>query len=151
MAQGKSTRAMAEELGVSHWDFFEWIHETPQREQRYARAMEARAQWWANEIERVCEEPVRRNEKGNLDPADVQMKRLKVDTLKWVAAKFAPKRFGDRVEVDATVKHDVVGELRAFLGASGRLPVADQPGVLDAPDLVRVVPAEPQRAERADG
>jgi hypothetical protein len=33
---------------------------------------------------------------------DAQIGRLRVDALKWVASKLAPKRYGDKVEVEQT-------------------------------------------------
>jgi len=123
LAQGKSLRACAAELGITHWTLHNWVHDDPNRALQYARACDARAAYWAAEIEAIHAEPVRTLPTGAIDPADVAHKRLKLDTLKWSASKLAPKRYGDKLEVDATVKHDVVGELRAFLGDSSRLPI----------------------------
>lgn len=122
MAEGESVRGLARQLGVNNWTLFNWLNETPERQQRYARACEARAAFYADEIERIHAEPLRRTDKGNIDPADVAHKRLKLDALKWTASKLAPKRYGEKVEVDAKVTHDVVGELRQLVSGS-RLPI----------------------------
>jgi len=46
-----------------------------------------------------------------LNAEHVQRSRLRVDTLKWVMGKLAPKKYGDRVEVEHTGKTKVVFEI----------------------------------------
>jgi hypothetical protein len=36
-------------------------------------------------------------------PEDVNVRRLQIDTRKWIAAKLVPRLYGDRVAVDADV------------------------------------------------
>lgn len=126
MAHGGSLRAFCAENGLSLTRVHEWIHSDPHRAGQYARAQELRAEFLAERVIDTGDEPVRINSKGDLDSADVALKRLKVDSLKWAASKLAPRRFGDKIEVDATVKHDVVGDLRAHLTAGSRLPLASK-------------------------
>jgi len=59
--------------------------------QLYARAMEARAHLLAEEILELADAA---------DPENVQAQKLKVDTRKWVASKFWPRVFGDRIQTD---------------------------------------------------
>jgi hypothetical protein len=124
LAEGHSLRAFAARAGVNTWTLLRWIRDDPKRLSMYDEACEARADYWRDVIEAVHSEPIRRTDKGNLDPADVAHKRLKLDALKWTASKLAPKRYGDKVEIDATVKVDAVEELREFLKSS-RLPIKD--------------------------
>lgn len=128
LADGVSSRAYAAELGISHWELWQYATE-PERRGQYARALEARASWWADEVERLANDKTARlNDKGNIDAGWVQMRRTQIDTLKWVASKFAPAKFGDKVQVDATVTHDVVGELRAYLSGHSRFAIAKAEG-----------------------
>jgi transposase-like protein len=127
MAEGKSLRACARELGVNNWTLLKWVIAAPERAQRFDAARVAQAEFYKEELQAIHEEPVRRTDKGNLDPADVALKRLKADNLKWITSRLAPKRYGDRIEVEAKVEHDVVGELRDHLRAS-RLPVSRREG-----------------------
>lgn len=123
LSEGKSLRACSRELGVSMWRLWEWLNETPERAGQYARACEVRAVHYAGVIEELSDEPIRRNDKGNLDPADVAHKRLKLDALKWTASKLNPKRYGDKLDVDAKVTVDATAELREFLKGGSRLPI----------------------------
>lgn len=122
-AQGMSLQRYAAELGIAVSTLHEYITTRPSLAEEYARARELRADYWAELIAAEADTPVRRTDKGNLDPADVARKRLKVDALKWVASKFAPRKYGDKLEVEATVKHDAVGELREYLQGKSRIPV----------------------------
>lgn len=138
MSQGVSLHEFAREVGISVMTLHRWIHLDEERTLRYVRAQEVRAHYWADEITREAERPVARLPKGGLDPADVALKRLRVDSLKWVASKLAPRHYGDRIEVQAKVTHDVVGELREFIAGGSRLPLrhADGRVVVDKRDVV---------------
>lgn len=70
----------------------------------YARAREAQAWRWAEEVRRVAYDSSGDtiiDEKGNqrLDNEWVQRSRLKVDTLKWLLSKFIPKTFGEKLDL----------------------------------------------------
>ena len=65
--------------------------------QRYARAREAQADKLAKEILELSD----KIEDDN--PIKVQRARLQVDSRKWLAARMAPKKYGDHIS------HDVKG------------------------------------------
>lgn len=130
-AHGMSLRQYAHELGVAVSVIHDFIHSDAGRAEQYARARELRADYYAEVIATEADTPVRTNFRGDLDPADVARKRLKVDALKWTASKLAPKRYGEKLEVDATVTHDVVGELRNHLNGRSKLPLR-HPNVVEA-------------------
>ncbi len=58
---------------------------------KYARAREDQADYLADEIIDIADEPVTCNE-------DVARNRLRVDARKWVASKLKPKKYGDKIE-----------------------------------------------------
>ena len=60
--------------------------------QRYARAREAQADKLAKEILELSD----KIEDDN--PIKVQRARLQVDSRKWLAARLAPKKYGDQVQ-----------------------------------------------------
>jgi hypothetical protein len=62
----------------------------------YARAREERSDVLAREILEIADAPY-------ADQVAVQRARNRIDTRKWLAAKLAPRKYGDRVE------HDVKG------------------------------------------
>jgi hypothetical protein len=59
---------------------------------KYARAREAQADFLDEAMADVAD---------NATPENVQVARLRVDTMKWRASKLAPKKYGDKL--DATI------------------------------------------------
>lgn len=127
LACGESLLSFSRRMDFAFTTLRDWLDSDPERAAQYARARDRRADVLAERIEQAVEEPVATNSRGDVDPGAVAEKRLKVDTLKWVASKLAPRRYGDKIEVDASVKLDVVGDLREFLaqGRPGRLTVRE--------------------------
>ena len=86
---------------------------------QYARAREARAEVLADEIVEIAD-----------TAEDAQLARLRVDARKWAASKLDPKRYGERLDIDATVRKAEVSdepltdEQWAVTYAVGRLATA---------------------------
>jgi hypothetical protein len=75
---------------------------------KYARAREAQADFYAEQIIEIADEECTYVKHGDgdeekevevaFDSAAVARNRLRVDARKWYASKVAPKRYGDRIE-----------------------------------------------------
>lgn len=70
---------------------YDWQDAHPEFAESYARARSRQADTLASKV---------------LDEAmsshDAQIGRLRIDALKWTASKLAPKKYGDKVEVEQT-------------------------------------------------
>lgn len=82
--------------GTTRKSIWQWAREDAALGDRYTRAREASAE--SLELEAI---DVAR--KGTNDTAAAD--RLLVDTLKWAAAKRRPKVYGDRLNIDADLRH----------------------------------------------
>lgn len=81
---------------------------------RYARAVEARAEKLAEDIIEISDNDSGdfgfkkvKNEDGEsaevfIDKDNIQRAKLKVDSRKWVASKLFPKKYGDKVTNEVT-------------------------------------------------
>lgn len=78
-----------------------WIVGDPALSDRFARAREMGADAIADEMLAIADAEPRITDEGKIDPADVQLRRLQVETRGKLLAKWAPKRYGDRLEVDS--------------------------------------------------
>ena len=79
---------------------YQWLERHPAFAQSYARARERQQDRAADEmIEIAATEP------------DPQRARVMIDARKWRASKLAPKRYGDRIEVEQTVEHRFVARI----------------------------------------
>lgn len=109
-----------------------WIQADGDRAALYARARELRADVKAAELEDIADEPIPKvmTQYGeHLDSAAVAHQKLRIDTRRWAAAKLNPRRYSEKVEIEAKHTHDVIGELRDFLlGNNSRLPIGGPTG-----------------------
>lgn len=67
---------------------------------QYARSLEALAQAQVEKLEQTIDDM----REGKIDH---NMARVEIDARKWFACKFLPKRYGDKIEVDANVKGSI--------------------------------------------
>ena len=92
IAKGESLRAICadEEAGwlPSARTVHRWIDGNEEFCQQYARAMEQRAEFKFEEAWSVAKAAT---------PETVSVARLQVDTIKWMAGKLSPKKYGDKV------------------------------------------------------
>lgn len=91
IANGETLRAVCRDIQLAPSTVIEWTMNNKAFSEQYAQARQKQADSYADMI---------------LDEAfnshDAQIGRLRVDALKWVASKLAPKRYGDKVEVEQT-------------------------------------------------
>lgn len=106
-------------LGVDTFDTFPgystvraWIAEDAKVSDLYARAKEDQADYMSEEILDIADDSrndyiTKMSKNGNeyeaVDNEAIQRSRLRVEARKWLAAKLKPKRYGDKLSLDATV------------------------------------------------
>ena len=102
MAKGTSLKVLAKEHESSTGGILHALERAGMMNQ-YAQAMSRRAGVLAAEILDVADD-------SSIDPND---KRIRVDTRKWYLSKVLPKIYGDRLNVDHTVRRleDVIREI----------------------------------------
>lgn len=72
--------------------FLEWADEKEEVAAAYSRALEARAEWFAGEHDRIRVTAVDRD--------TAAAARVQLSALEWRMSKMAPKRYGDRLDVN---------------------------------------------------
>ena len=85
---------------------YDWLWRYPDFNDKYARAKEDRAESYADEIAEIADNQ-------ELDP---NSRRVMIDARKWVACKFAPRKYGDKVTVAGD--KDAPLEVKATLDVS---------------------------------
>lgn len=88
VAQGKTLRQIQADTGISMGSMLRWTT-MPEHVEQYARARESAADIFETDIieAALC-----------ASPESAAADRVKIDALKWVAARRAPKKYGDRIE-----------------------------------------------------
>lgn len=77
---------------------YTWLRSHESFLEKYRRAREDQQEARADEIIEISDDVA-----GSTDAAVVNAARLRVDTRKWLMAKLLPKKYGDKVEVNATL------------------------------------------------
>ena len=120
IADGKSLRTIAAEPGMPGLTtIFKWLGDKgkPEFAEQYARARSSQADMMAEDILKIADDGSNDtyfDENGNrrTDYDVVARSRLRVDARKWLASKFAPKKYGEKVET--TVVGDAENPLQVL-------------------------------------
>jgi hypothetical protein len=105
VAAGAPVRKLIVEHGISGRQFYGHLNASAQAAERYARAKEAALEAMADEMLDIADDVERDTyEDGEgavrIAPDVVNRARLRVDTRKWIMSKLAPKKYGDKLDVD---------------------------------------------------
>jgi hypothetical protein len=107
LAKGESLRKICEDDDQPDKStVMRWLASHDEFRDQYARAREAQADYWAEEIIDISDDGSRDVvvvdgvEKTNQDV--IARSRLRVDTRKWLMARMAPKKYGDKVTTEVS-------------------------------------------------
>ena len=75
---------------------YDWIEKYPDFSEQYARARSQQADHYA---EMIIDEA--------FGAHDASIGRLRMDALKWAASKIAPKKYGDKIEVESNQSNNI--------------------------------------------
>lgn len=105
-------RKICEDAGVKASTFLRWVDEDEKLAERYARALIFRTEADVDRINEISMAPavtVSTEFSEHVDAGDVALRRLQVDSLKWLAAKRLPKKYGEKIDhsVDGSVTINV--------------------------------------------
>lgn len=110
IVEGESLRSICrDEKMPALSSVFKWLAEKPTFSDQYAKAKEEQAEALADEIIAISDEKEYENIEIDgavlgvkFDSTAVARNRLRVDARKWVAAKLKPKKYGDKLDLNAT-------------------------------------------------
>lgn len=80
--------------GTTEKTWFEWVDNDDDLGERYARAKEAQHELMAAEILSIADD------RGE----DANSRRVRVDSRKWLLSKLMPKKYGDRLDLNAQIE-----------------------------------------------
>lgn len=89
VAEGLTIRQIAAKYEVSAGSIIAWLTDTEIHTEQYARARDAAADLFETEIIEAA---------LTVSPETASADRVKIDALKWVAARRAPKRYSERLQ-----------------------------------------------------
>lgn len=91
---GLSLRAICAEPGMpARGTVYRWLIENADFQDQYTRARDKQADYFAEEIIEIADS-------AEAESAAVAKAKLQIDARKWAASKIAPKKYGDKQEID---------------------------------------------------
>lgn len=94
IANGRSLRSICAEDGMPPMKtIYRWLEANEEFRHQYARAREKQADYFAEEIIEIADS-------AEAESAAVSKAKLQIDARKWAASKIAPKKYGDKQEID---------------------------------------------------
>ena len=106
IANGESLRKVCSDPDMpASSTVFKWLGEQKAFSEQYARAREAQMEVMAQEIVDIADdssEDAQTDDNGNVrqNSEFVQRSKLRVDTRKWLMSKLAPKKYGEKVDLN---------------------------------------------------
>lgn len=142
IAEGRSLRSIAQDEDMPHEStIYRWLFKHKEFSEKYARAREAQADVYAEEIIEIADNSTddvifltSDDDSGDgakpaIKHSTIARARLQIDTRKWLAGKLRPKKYGDSTQVkhaDADGnKLSFSGILNDINGGSSGLPGAE--------------------------
>lgn len=99
LRDGLMLSEIARELGVRRVTLLHRLKDTPEAANEYARAREDGLDARAEDLEALAAEAVPSTASGGLDSAAVSQLKLRVDARKWILAKLASHKYGDKLAI----------------------------------------------------
>ena len=127
LAEGETLAEIARSYKINRIRLLRHLKRDPDAEAAYLQArcdgLDARAE----ELEEIAGEEIERLPSGGIDAASVAQLRLRVDTRKWMLAKLASNKYGDKIEIeqrttitDLTDEH-LDAKLASLAGIAGQI------------------------------
>jgi hypothetical protein len=149
LVEGKSLRFIcgADDM-PSASTVFKWLSIFPVFAEQYARAREAQMEAMADEIVDIADDGTNDYAKKTrpdgseyeaFDAEHVQRSKLRVDTRKWLMSKLAPKKYGEKLDLNVagslqTVSdEDLDARIAQLLGQAGTAATAGREGAAEEP------------------
>jgi len=109
LASGMTMNTLVKQAGVSKRVWYKWLRSAEGREERYYSARRKWADTLAEETLEIAD--------GAIDAHDAQVRKLRIDTRKWLAARANPDNWGDRRDplVSISVHDQHLGALRELI------------------------------------
>lgn len=150
IASGRSLRSICQDEDMpAASTVFLWLSKFPSFSEQYTRAREAQAEAMAEDILDIADDGTNDYVKKTrpdgstyeaFDAEHVQRSKLRVDSRKWLMAKMAPKKYGERLDMNLsgtvqTMPQEVVdARIAELLGKAGIAAVAGGAGQAEEPE-----------------
>ncbi len=107
ISEGEPLRQICRDEHMPHWTVvYDWMASNSQFSLRIAQAREKGEEAIAQECMAIADEPPSRTAMGSIDSGDVQHKKLRIETRLKLLAKWNPRKWGEKVDLNHGVQPD---------------------------------------------
>ncbi len=98
LSDGRSMRSICREESMPCMTtVFKWLRDNEGFAQQYARAKDETADAMSEDILDIADDVTE----------DPQSRRVRIDARKWIASKLKPKKYGDKLDVNAELRGSI--------------------------------------------
>lgn len=120
IAAGETLRAICREEGMPSWQaVYQWIEKYEEFARRIAHAREVGHDAIAEQALAIADAPVGSTDNGSTDTGAVAHAKLRVETRLKLLAKWSPKKYGDKQQIEHSGSVDVTSTLAAARKRAG--------------------------------
>jgi len=120
IGNGSSLISAIKKPGYPTYDAFQrHLRAHPETKRMYNEAIEVRADYLAESLIDISEEPIPEGLDGPYLSAWINQMKIRIETRKWTAAKLRPKQWGEKIDVNVT--HTQISIVQALEQAEARL------------------------------
>lgn len=132
LAQGMSMKRVCEEDGMPVMStVFKWLREQQAFSERYAQAKQESADAMAEDVLDIADNATNdwMERQGDDTPGyqvngeNIQRSKLRVETRKWLMAKMKPKKYGDKLDLDANITGQLTIQTVNYANADDTAPL----------------------------
>jgi hypothetical protein len=138
IAGGKSLRSFGTKTHRDPAILVRWIRRSPDRTKTYREARQMQADAHIDELFDLADTAMPIDDFGRVDSGAVNQLRLRVDTRKWIASKYHPAMYGEKVDANvnlslASLTPDEIKKRLAALFAESGLRLVPAETASDGP------------------
>ena len=114
IADGESLRKIcAEDDMPNKATVFRWLAAHEAFSDQYAHARDSQADTLFDDVLAIADQYDTLSEA--LNPDLIQRAKLRIDARKWMAGKLRPKKYGDKLELDASLTHEAGDSISSLM------------------------------------
>ena len=126
ISDGTTLREWCRDNGIAFRTIYNWIAEDEDLATRFARARETGAHAIAGQaFSELLSDNLAVDDRGRLDPSAVQLKRIRFEGTLKLLSKWAPKGYGEKLEIKDGAKRRKLSEKERALRIKALLAKAE--------------------------
>lgn len=114
VAKGRTMQSISDEIKIARCTIHRWLLDDDDFWKLHQKAKEVQMQGFVDDLNQcINDDPPNTGDKV-MNAAIMQQRRLKLDGLRWLAGKLAPRLYGDKLNVDHKVEGGATIQIMSY-------------------------------------